>query len=146
MKKRECGYTLAEVLVSTAVSCLVFGGIVSGYVKITDHAEWSAYSLAAQSLASQAVEQVRAAKWDPNAWPPVDELGLTEFAKAEEVNVPLSPGQSVWATNYVSVSVASLAPPLRELRADCVWVLPSRGSTTRGPFTNSVITLRCPDQ
>ena len=76
---RTGGYTLVETVVALAIMGLMFGGVIYGYMKATDFAEWSSYSLAAQSLAAQEVELARGAKWDPNAWPPVDELPPTNF-------------------------------------------------------------------
>lgn len=142
--KQTAGFTLAEVVVAIAIATLSFGGVIYGYVLTADHAHWSAYSLAAQSLAMQGVEQARAAKWDPKAWPAVDELGLTNYTQMDLLDVPQS-GNPVLATNYISVTRVSQDPPLRQLRADCVWSLAS-GTRSRGPFTNTVITLRTADQ
>jgi hypothetical protein len=138
------GFTLAEVVVAIAVATLSFGGVIYGYVLTADRAQWSAYSLAAQSLAMQGVEQARGAKWDPKAWPAVDELGVTNYTEVDLLDVPVS-GQPVQATNYVSVTTVSQDPPLRQLRADCVWNL-RNGRRSRGPFTNTVVTLRTADQ
>jgi hypothetical protein len=123
-----------------AITAATFAVVVYGYVGTNYRAEWSVYSLAAQSLAMQGIEQARAAKWEPQAWPIVDELGTTNYSQVATLDVPVS-GQRVYATNYVSVTPASANPPLRQLRADCVWMLASRG-----PFTNTAITLRAPDQ
>ena len=137
---RNSGFTVAEVVITIAILALVVQGTVVGYVLSAQRAEWSAYSMAAQSLAMQAVEQARAAKWDPQAWPASDELGTTSFAQVVVLDVPVV-GTPVYATNYVRISTVSANPPLRELRADCVWKL-----IQRGPFTNTLITLRAPDQ
>lgn len=144
-RSRECGFTLAEVVISTAIILVTLAGVIYGYVKTTDRAEWSAYSLAAQSLASQGVEQARAAKWDPQAWPPIDEMGITNFIQIEQLDVPKK-GPPVLATNFIAVTLVSSNPPLKQLRADCVWVLKYRPPGNRGPFTNTVITFRAPDQ
>ena len=142
--QRTAGFTLAEVVVAIAVATLAFGGVIYGYVLTADRAQWSAYSLAAHSLAMQGVEQARAAKWDPKAWPAVDELGVTNYTEVDTLDVPVS-GQPIQATNYISVTTVSLDPPLRQLRADCVWSL-LNGQRSRGPFTNTVVTLRTADQ
>jgi len=142
--QQTAGFALAEVVVAIAIATLAFGGVIFGYVLTADRAQWSAYSLAAQSLAMQGVEQARAAKWDPKAWPAVDELGVTNFTEVDVLDVPVT-GQSVLATNNISVTVISQDPPLRQLRADCVWSLRS-GRRSRGPYTNSVITIRTADQ
>jgi len=60
--------------------------------------------------------------------------------------VPVSGGNALMASNYVSVTTESTVPPLRQLRADCVWLLPYRRGKAHGPFTNTVITLRAADQ
>lgn len=142
---RQAGFTLTEVVVALAIMTLTFAIVIYGYLRTADRAEWSAYSLAAQSLAMQAVEQARAAKWDPQAWPVVDELGVTNFMKEEALDVPVV-GEPVLATNYLSVTTVSVNPPLRQLRADCVWMLRSRPAGIAGPFTNTAVTLRAADQ
>ncbi len=142
--QREKGFTLVEVIVSLAIATLLFSGVIYGYAMVTDRAEWSAYSLAAQSLAMQGMEQARAAKWDPKAWPSVDDLGVTNYIQIDTLDVPVS-GNPVYATNYISISVVSVDPPVRQLRADCVWRLAS-GRRSRGPFTNTAVTLRTADQ
>ena len=142
--KQTAGFTLAEVVVAIAIATLSFGGVIYGYVLTGDRSHWSAYSLAAQSLALQGLEQARAAKWDPKAWPAVDELGLTNYTQLDMLDVPVS-GHPVLATNYISVTRVSQDPPLRQLRADCVWSL-ANGRRSRGPFTNTVVTIRTADQ
>ncbi len=142
---RKDGFTLTEVIVAMAMITLTFAGVIYGYLRTTDRAEWSAYSLAAQSLAMQGIEQVRGAKWDPQAWPVVDDLGVTNFAQVEALDVPVA-GEPVLATNYISVTTISVNPPLRQLRADCVWMLRSRRAAIAGPFTNTAVTLRAADQ
>jgi type II secretory pathway pseudopilin PulG len=141
---RAAGFTLAEVVVSIIVATLAFGGVIYGYVLTADRAEWNAYSLAAQSLAMQGMEQARAAKWDPKAWPPVDELGTTNYSQTNILDVPVS-GLPVLATNYISITQVTQDPPLRQLQANCVWYF-SSGKRSRGPFTNTVVTLRTSDQ
>lgn len=62
-----------------AVTAMSLGGVVSGYIFATRQAEWSAYSLAAQSLATQRIEQTRAAQWDLRHSPSVDEVTTGNF-------------------------------------------------------------------
>lgn len=139
-------FTLIETVFAVLVSVTIFGSVICGYVMLVDRAEWSSRSLAAQSLAMQAVEQLRAAQWDTRVWPVQDETGLTNFIQINPLDIPVGSSQTNWATNYVSVIALATVPPLRQLRADCVWSLPSRRSGVRGPFTNTAITLRAPDQ
>ena len=140
------GFTLTEVVISLAIAAMAFSGVMYGYVLTTDQAEWSSYSLAAHSLALQGVEQARAAKWDPQAWPSIDELGVTNYAQVATLDLPTIPGNPTLATNYISIIMVTTYPPLRELRADCVWTLPYRKGRLRGPFTNTVVTQRAADQ
>jgi prepilin-type N-terminal cleavage/methylation domain-containing protein len=140
------GFTLVEVVISMAIAGAAFVGVLYGYVMTTNQGEWSCFSLAAHSVAMQGVEQARSAKWDPQAWPSVDELGVTNYVQVATLDVPTRPGNTLFATNYVSVTTASEWPALRQIRSDCVWVLPYRKGRTRGPFTNTVITLRAADQ
>lgn len=144
-RKKTRGFTLAEVVISVGLAALIFSGVIYGYALTSDRAQWSACSLAAQSLAVQGVEQARSAKWDPQAWPPIDELGTTNYTQVSTLDVPVAKGNVIYATNYVSIATVSTFPPVRQLRADCVWQL-LNGARTRGLFTNSVITLRAPDQ
>jgi Tfp pilus assembly protein PilV len=134
------GFTLAEVVMALGILTLVIQGVVYGYIASARRAEWSAHSLAAQSLASQGVEQARAAKWDPQVWPIVDDLPPTNFMQVDVLDLPVS-GQPVYATNFISVQMLSANPPVRQIRTDCVWAF-----MTGRLFTNTVVTLRAPDQ
>jgi prepilin-type N-terminal cleavage/methylation domain-containing protein len=138
--KPVAGFTLAEVVMAMAILSIVLQGVIYGYMHSSSRAEWNGYSLAAQSLASQGVEQARAAQWLPQMWPTVDELPPTNYTQVDTLDLPQS-GQPVYATNYISVSTVSLNPPLRQIQASCVWRFASRGL-----FTNSITTLRAPDQ
>ena len=143
--RRDSAFTVTEVVTALAIMGLIFVVVIRGYLTSADRAEWSAYSLAAQSLADQGIEQARAAKWEPQTYPVVDELGLTNYVQVERIDLADSV-KPVYATNYISITSVSANPPLRQLRTDCVWLLASRGNKTRGPFTNTAICLRASDQ
>ena len=138
--KSQTGFTLAEVIVATAIFGIVIQGIIFGYVMSSRRAEWSAHSLAAQSLASQGVEQARAAQWLPQEWPAVDDLPPTNIIQVDVLDIPFK-GAPKFATNYISVTAVSTNPAVRQIRADCVWQFVSGAL-----FTNTVVTLRAPDQ
>ena len=53
--------TLAEILVAVFIVATVFGTVIDGYIVAAKKAQWSGYSLAAQSLSLHSVEQVRSA-------------------------------------------------------------------------------------
>jgi prepilin-type N-terminal cleavage/methylation domain-containing protein len=141
-----CGFTLPEVLISMAVLGMVCAGVIAALLTCSQNAEWSAHSLAAQSIASQGLEQARAAKWDPQAWPQsigpglADELGVTNYSQTATLYIPFQ-GQPAMVTNFVRVTTVSFDPPIRQIRSDCVWTFMSRGL-----FTNTLITLRAADQ
>lgn len=135
-------FTLMEVVMSMAVSALTIGGIIAGYTMSARKAEWSAYSLAAHSLAMQRLEQTRAAKWDPQGWPVIDELVSSNFpVRIDVLDIPISGTNLVYATNTTTISSLSANPPLKMIRVDCAWMFLSRG-----PFTNTVVTYRTADQ
>ncbi len=117
-------------------------GVVSGFLQSERTAEWAAYSLAAQSLALQPVEQARGSKWDPYATPAVDQIVAANFpARTEILDIPISGTNIVYATNRTSIRLVSTNPPLKEIYVECTWRF-----FDRGLFTNSVLTYRAPDQ
>jgi len=139
----NAAFTLTEVVISLMILMLVFQGILKAYTTACQRSEWSAHSLAAQSLAAQNVEAMRAAQWDPQNSPAVDEGGLTNFTSVDILDVTGTGATKtkVYATNVVTVTMVSANPPLRQIRADCIWAFKPRGL-----FTNTVVTLRAPDQ
>jgi type II secretory pathway pseudopilin PulG len=130
-------FTLVEVVIAMAIAALSLGSIVNGYVISSQRAEWSAYSLAAHSLAMMRMEQTRAAKWDPDGL--TDQL-TNSANRVEILDIPRSGTNIVYATNITTISTISTTPPLRMVRVDCVWKFMSRGA-----FTNTVITYRTVD-
>jgi prepilin-type N-terminal cleavage/methylation domain-containing protein len=141
------GFTLIEVLIAFVIFTVVIAGLIDGYVQINRTATWCSWSLAAQSIASQGLEQARAAEWDDlggnDQWPPVTNgLGVAQATiETNSLDVP-SNGSLIWVTNYITVSTYSGTPPIRQIRSDCVWTYPMTGQLC----TNTVITLRAPDQ
>jgi type II secretory pathway pseudopilin PulG len=138
--KQVDGFTLAEVIVSAGIAVIALGGIIYGYILSAQRAEWSAYSLAAQSLAMQRLEQTRAAKWDPSGYPPDnDHLTSNYFPiiRTNILDIPITRTNFVYATNTTTISTISTSPPLRMIRVDCTWSFPKRGA-----FTNTVMCYR----
>lgn len=135
------GYTLIEVLVSMLIVGISVSGIVAGFMQSHAQAEWSAYSLAAQSLALQPVEQARVAKWDPYAYPAVDQVTNLTGVTTHVLDVPITGTNIVYATNRVTVTTVSVNPPLKKVYVETTWRFMNRGI-----FTNAVITCRAPDQ
>ncbi len=135
-------FSLAEVVVSLAIASSVITGIVTGYINCVYHAEWLACSAAAQSQASQRLEQVRAARWDTLASPPLDEVASNQFPVViQPLDLPRSGDKVILATNRIYISVISQDPPVRLIKAECIWKFPGRGV-----YTNSLTSYRCPEQ
>jgi prepilin-type N-terminal cleavage/methylation domain-containing protein len=140
---RRTGFTLAEILMAMAVMGMTIGGVLYGYLITLRRAEYSAYNLAAQSLAIQRLEQTRAARWQPNNGTVIDELVASNFPPDQQIlDVPLQGGTNkIYATNFTTILTISTSPPLRMIRVDCVWNFPKTGSVT-----NRIATYRAPDQ
>ncbi len=141
---RKCsGFTLAEVVISAGLGAMVVGSSIYGYVMSTKRAEWAGYSLAAQSLALQGLEQARACKWDPTGTPLVDELVATNFPTQTTniLDIPFSGTNIVYATNFWTITTISTNPMLKMVKVDCVWRFMNKRN-----FTNSVVSYRTSDQ
>lgn len=133
-------FTLVEVVISIAIAGIAVGGIVFGYLQAARRAEWSAYSLAAHSLAVQRLEQVRAAQWDPMVG--IDELIDSRFPETDApLDIPRSGTNIVYGTITTSISSVTINPPLKMITVQCVWSF-----TDRGLFTNTINTYRAPVQ
>ena len=135
-------FTLVETVISIVIMAICFAGAIQGYILVANRAEWSAYNLAAHSLAQQRIEQTRAAKWDVSAYPLINELVAANFPPDVQIlDVPISGTNVVYATNFTTLSNMGLNPPLMFIKVDCIWAYYSRGL-----FTNTVATYRAPDQ
>lgn len=160
----ECGrqrfaFTLVEVMVSLIILAMVISGVCYGYSQANRIAVYGSMSQAAQAFAIQGMESARAAKWNPwvnstNTGPDPggsqDELPATtnspSLIQTNVLDIPMKgdPQSNLkyYATNYIYVTQYAGEPPIRQIRADCVWTFPLTGQL----ITNTVITLRGPDQ
>jgi prepilin-type N-terminal cleavage/methylation domain-containing protein len=155
----RAGFTLVEVLISAAIVALIFGAVINSYVQAGRRIEWTGYSLAAQSLAVQIVEQAKAANWDPAL--SVNNLTNLNLQGATYTNstltyaghttgildVPYSDTNSVVATSYVTVQMINVGGhtnvQTQFIRVDTVWPFPARGTNVF--FTNTLCTMVAPD-
>jgi len=156
----QLAFSLAEVLISLFIFSLVISGLIYGYTQVNRLTEFSSMSLAAQSYASQGLEQARSAQWDYVRWPNTnygpgtsDELGFPPSMGytnlppvVDTLDVPTT-GAPIPITNFVTISNVLVSlnpanPPLRQIRSDCVWTYPLSGQVC----TNTAISLRAPDQ
>jgi type II secretory pathway pseudopilin PulG len=157
--EKASGFTLAEVVITVAVTALLFGGIITGYVQSAYKAEWTGYSLAAQALAIQQLEQARAAKWDTQDTPIVTEItnlnliswgysgGVWSGYSTNILDLPVAGTNTVVATNYTKVfPITVSAVPLVTIymvKVDTVW--PFMRSGQRVFFTNTIAAYYAPD-
>ena len=136
------GLTLVEAMLALAIAALTISGVATGYVFAAQQMESAACSAAAEFMALQRLEQVRAAKWDPLANPPVDELVPSNFPVViGTLDLPVPRDRAEYATNRTSITTVSEDPPLKRIQVDCVW-----SRLSRGPFTNTITLCRAPDQ
>ena len=134
-------FTLVEQLFALLLAGLTVSAVVSGFWQSVQKSEWSAHSLAAQSLALQRMEQCRAAKWDPNGSPSVDELQPGTTVRNEDLDVPAGRGLPVRALTRTTVRVISEVPPLKMIEVQTTWRFGNRRF-----YTNTIATYRAPDQ
>src|SRR2546430_12063340 len=141
--RSQRAFTLAEVLIAMAITVMSLGGVITGCIIATRQAECSACSLAAQSLATQRLEQTRAAKWDPRASPPVDEVITNNFpiVPTNILDMPVSGTNIAYATNFTTISdVTNGGDPPELIPADFVLSFRQR------VFTHTIAPSPAPDQ
>jgi type II secretory pathway pseudopilin PulG len=148
-------FTLIEVLIGFWIFGMVTAGMIYGYVEANRIAEWSSQSLAAMSYASQGMEQMRSAQWcaeEGNGVGTTDALlpymkiqsdGSWAYwtNQVDTLDIPTT-GAPIYVTNYIYVTSISTNPPLRRIVSQVVWTFRLTGKL----FTNTIVTLRAPDQ
>src|ERR1017187_1659611 len=149
-------FTLIEVMIGFFIFGLVTAGMIYGYVEANRIAEWSSQSLAAMSYASQGMEQMRSAQWNAEEYSTGDAQTdvLLPYMKTQPdgtfgywtnqtdyLDIPSS-GSLISVTNYIYVTPVSTNPPLRKIVSQVVWSFRLTGQL----FTNTMVTLRAPDQ
>ena len=163
-RRWECGLTLVEVLVAIVIVAIVFDAVITCYIHTGIMVEWTGYSLAAQQLGVQCLEQTRSAVWDialgkneitnlnliNYSWNP-STLTLTGYT-TNILDVPYSDTNYVLATNFITVQTiyannASNVPvQLQVVRVDTVWVFQDwKNYSSRTLYTNSIGTYMAPD-
>ena len=141
-------FTLVEVAMAIAIMGVLFSGVIVSYVHTARRTEWSGYSLAAQALAIQQLEQARSAKWDVLDTPVVDEVTNLPLVTATTLDIPISGTNRVIATNYVTLRTIMISSnpvvSVHLVRVDTVWPFTKGHSTVY--FTNSVANYISPDR
>jgi hypothetical protein len=152
----EIGFTLAEVVIAIMIVMTTFSGIILAYTQTGRRAQWAGYSLAAQALAIQQVEQARSAQWDPGQ-PGLPNLitnllllgrnvsGSTVTGYSTNIlDIPYTGTNFVWATNRVTLRPVSVGPAqVFLIKVQTVWPF-TWGNKTRF-YTNTVMTYCAPD-
>jgi type II secretory pathway pseudopilin PulG len=163
--KRLSAFTLVEVVTAIAVIGIIFGGVLAGYIQTSRRAEWSGYSLSAQALAIQQLEQARSAVWDNSlAKNELTNLNLAGWSQQIVNGLPVVKGYSwgvldlpynngtnnaVLATNFVTIRRTYLNnvtnPPvqIQVIQVDTVW--PFQGFGGRRLYTNRTVNYFAPD-
>ncbi|MBC8095070.1 MAG: type II secretion system protein [Akkermansiaceae bacterium] len=148
-------FTLAEVVIAIAIVATTFAGAIVAYTQTARRAQWSGYSLAAQALAIQQVEQARSAQWQANGVNDITNLLLIGRSVSGNVvtgystnilDIPYSGTNYVMATNRVTLRpliVGSAQVPIYLVKVDTIWPF-TWGSSTRY-YTNTVLTYCAPD-
>jgi Tfp pilus assembly protein PilE len=140
----NAGFTLAEMLVCFAIVGLTMGGILTAYTNSALFTTRAGYSLAAQAQAIQVLERVRAATWDTQAVPIVDNTTNFLAQTVSVLELPISGTNVIYATNHLLVSTVIVsANPLttvKMIQVDTTW--PWNGQVA----SNSIVAYRSPDQ
>ena len=152
-----------EVLIAVVIVAVLFGSIINGYVATATRCQWSAYSLAAQSLGLQTLEQARCAAWDiatgKNELTNMTLLnrsgdGVSQPMTGYTTNildVPWKGTNFVVATNYVTIKTIyennySVVPvQVQIIRVDVVWPFTGWNNRQLQFYTNSLSTIIAPD-
>jgi prepilin-type N-terminal cleavage/methylation domain-containing protein len=138
----RAGMTLVEVIVALAITGLMVAGIIRGYIYCATSAVKAELAQAANAKAMQRIEETRSAQWNTSSSLAVDLLVATNFPdKSVTLDMPGTNTNGTSATIKTTISQISLTPPLRRIRADCIWQF--RGAEW---VTNSIETIRAADQ
>lgn len=160
LKRQTSAFTLAEVVMALAIVGLIFGGILTANDQSAKRAEWSGYSLAAQALAIQQLEQSRASVWDDSvskneltnlnllAWTYNTSTRVGKGYSWANLDLPISGTNVIRATNYVTVTMltnvtGAPAVKLQMVQVDTVWRFRFFGGNRL--CTNTIVTYYAPD-
>jgi type II secretory pathway pseudopilin PulG len=136
--------TLIEVLIATGIFALVFGSVITGMKLASYRATWATLSIEAGKLAEQRMERMQTARWDLSTSPVTDELISNNFLiVTNDVLWTYTNGPAVLATNWVTINSLpnTASPQYKVLVSSVKW-----NYLSKGPFTNTVTTIRGPDQ
>ena len=115
--------TLVEVMVALAITAVMMGAIVNGYIYCNAATTKDSLYMAANARAMERLEEARAARWDTSVYPNVDQLTDTNFPD-EVVALDQSAADAgvTMATIKTDISMISTNPPTRRIHVDCIWL------------------------
>src|SRR5579862_2350636 len=150
-KMASRGFTLAEVMIAVLIIVMVVSTIVLAYTQAAYRAEWTGYSLAAESLGVKQIEQARSAVWDPASATNYNQVYMMNLTSSNyssgvltgytwtNLDLPSTGTNYERATNYVSIrSIGASGVTNIMIRVDTVWRFRWRGMTKL--YTNSIAT------
>ena len=168
-RRGEAAFSFFEVMIAFLVVALMFGVIINGYTSAAKRMQWTGFSLAAQALSIQTIEQARSATWDPaQTGKAIEVTNLTLLGKTFTPNptalvlwtysgytinildVPWKGTNYLMATNWVTVQMFRLPPPntnivMQLVRVDTVWPFNAWANFKLRYYTNTVCSLLAPD-
>lgn len=156
--RRRRAFTMAEFVISAAIVTIIYAGVVIGYTSVSRRAQWSGYSLAAESLAVKQIEFAHSALFDPasstNQILAIPLLGSNYVAASQTItgytwtnlDLPTVGTNIPWATNYVTITPIEVSGNTgvtdMMVRVDTVWTFTWKKKKL---FTNTVATLIAPE-
>jgi hypothetical protein len=166
-RRGEAGFVMTfwEVLIAVFIVALVFGLIFDGYVNSAKMAQWTGYSLAAQAMSGQAVEQARSAVWDI-AMQKTEVTNMNLLNKQITLNgvnwtmtgyttnildIPWKGTNYVMATNYITVQsffqngVSNPWVQMQSITVQTVWPYDAWSGYTLQYYTNTICSFIAPD-
>ena len=145
LKARAAAFTLAEVVICVGIMMFVFAAIITSYIQTSYRAEWSGFSLAAQSSAIQQLEAAKSAVWDPLQTPVMDQISQLPRVTTTLLDLPVVTTNIIYATNYTTVATVTTSAgySLYFVKVDTAW--PFRWKNQVTYFTNTVADYFAPD-
>lgn len=136
-------FTIVEMVVCFAIMSLVIGGMITAYNHSALFTERAGYELAAEAQAVQVMERARAAIWDTQLIPNVDNTTNLPAVTTSILELPIAGTNAIYCTNYFSVQSvtndASLGVVIKMFQVTTIW--PWNNTT----MTNKIVTYRAPD-